>query len=37
VRDVTIAVANDPTAPSWLPSGEFQRPRKTVDSKHCIR
>jgi hypothetical protein len=37
VRDVTIAVANDPRPPSWLPSAEFQRPRKAVESKHCVR
>ena len=37
VRDVTIAVANDPRPPSWLPSAEFQRSRKTADAKHCIR
>src|SRR3954453_1470122 len=28
VRDVAIAVANDSTAPTWLPGGEFQRSKK---------
>jgi hypothetical protein len=37
VRDMTIAVANEPTRPSWLPSAEFQRPQGTGASKHCMR
>ena len=37
VRDVAIAIANDPTPPSWLPGSEFQRRRNRETSTHCVR
>ena len=37
VRDVTIAVANDQTRPSWLPGAEFERPKARASSGHCER
>ncbi len=37
VRDVTIAVASEERAPSWLPGGEFARPKKQVATTRCAR
>ena len=37
VRDVTIAVANDPTEPKWLPGAEFQRTPERQPRQRCAR
>jgi Zn-dependent M28 family amino/carboxypeptidase len=37
VRDVTIAVANDPTEPKWLAGGEFQRTPDKGPADRCAR
>jgi hypothetical protein len=37
VRDIAIAVANDPAPPSWLPGAEFQRGGRRDTSNHCVR
>jgi hypothetical protein len=36
VRDVTIAVANDPTSPTWLPGTEFQRSKDKRTANRCV-
>jgi Peptidase family M28 len=36
VRDVAIAVANDPTPPKWLPGAEFQRSKERRAGTRCV-